>query len=191
MGGLGSFVGKGQSGGLFGMLDQAKKVARAYYTAELPPDGSGAPRHVTRLDIVLKTDPFDAASASTLKLVQTWLYEELPRSALIDGLTAEVYGVTANACDLAEITEADRVRVNVLILAGIFLILVVLVRRPWLALYLLGTVLFSYYATLGATLLAGTLWSGRPLEQVDWRVPFFLFTILVAVGEDYNIRSRR
>jgi RND superfamily putative drug exporter len=31
------------------------------------------------------------------------------------------------------------------------------------------------------------LWTGRPLEQVDWRVPFFLFTILVAVGEDYNI----
>src|SRR5262249_60931916 len=56
-----------------------------------------------------------------------------------------------------------------------------------LALYLLVTVLFSYYATLGATVLAGTVWSGRPLEQVDWRVPFFLFTILVAVGEDYNI----
>ena len=30
-------------------------------------------------------------------------------------------------------------------------------------------------------------WNGRPLGQVDWRVPFFLFTILVAVGEDYNI----
>jgi RND superfamily putative drug exporter len=95
--------------------------------------------------------------------------------------------VTVNACDLAEVTEADRARVNVLILAGIFVILMVLVRRPWLALYLLATVLFSYYATLGATMLAGTLWSGRPLEQVDWRVPFFLFTILVAVGEDYNI----
>jgi RND superfamily putative drug exporter len=187
MGNLGNFVGKGQSGGLFDMLDQAKKVAREYYTAELPPEGSGPARHVTRIDIVLKTDPFDAASAGTLKLVQTWLNEELPHSALIDGLTAEVYGVTANACDLAEITEADRARVNVLILAGIFVILMILVRQPWLALYLLVTVLFSYYATLGATLLAGTLWSGRPLEQVDWRVPFFLFTILVAIGEDYNI----
>ncbi|MCI4368626.1 MAG: MMPL family transporter, partial [Thermoplasmata archaeon] len=28
---------------------------------------------------------------------------------------------------------------------------------------------------------------GRPLGEVDWRVLFFLFTILVAVGEDYNI----
>ena len=49
------------------------------------------------------------------------------------------------------------------------------------------TVLFSYYATLGATTLLATWWTGRPLGEVDWRVPFFLFTILVAVGEDYNI----
>ncbi len=188
MGSLGSYVGKGQSGGLFGMLDQAKKVAREYYVADLPSQGrDSAGLHVTRIDVVLKTDPFDTASADTLKLIQTWLNEELPQSALLDDVKAEVYGVTVNACDLAEITEADRARVNVLILAGIFAILVVLVRRPWIALYLLVTVLFSYYATLGATLLAGTLWSGRPLEHVDWRVPFFLFTILVAIGEDYNI----
>jgi RND superfamily putative drug exporter len=188
MGSLGNYVGKGQ-GGLFGILDQARKAAREYYVSTLPAaDGSGGTKsYVTRIDVILRSDPFDAASAATLKLVQTWLNEELPRSALIEGVTAEVYGVTANACDLAEVTEADRARVNVLILAGIFLILLVLVRKPALALYLLVTVLFSYYATLGATLLAGTIWSGRPLEHVDWRVPFFLFTILVAVGEDYNI----
>jgi RND superfamily putative drug exporter len=48
-------------------------------------------------------------------------------------------------------------------------------------------VLFSYYATLGATTLMAHWCHGRPLGEVDWRVPFFLFTILVAVGEDYNI----
>src|SRR5439155_10447481 len=94
----------------------------------------------------------------------------------------------ASVCqDLAQVTESDRFRVNSLVLAAIFLILLLLVRRLWLAAYLLATVLASYYAALGGTVLAGTFWTGAPLPSVDWRVPFFLFTILVAVGEDYNI----
>src|SRR5205085_116065 len=99
----------------------------------------GPKRYATRLDVVLKTDPFAAGSAVTLRLLQTWLHEELPRSALVPGLTAECYGVTVNAQDLAAVTEADRARVNGLILLGIFLILMVLVRRPVFALYLLAT----------------------------------------------------
>jgi len=49
------------------------------------------------------------------------------------------------------------------------------------------TVLLSYYATLGLTALFASHWAGRPLGPIEWRVPFFLFTILVAIGEDYNI----
>src|SRR5262249_32035499 len=71
--------------------------------------------------------------------------------------------------------------------AGVLVILLVLVRRLWLAAYLLVTVLLSYYATLGATALFATWLTGRPLGVIEWRVPFFLFTILVAVGQDYNI----
>src|SRR5205814_928584 len=78
-------------------------------------------------------------------------------------IQAECYGVTVNSRDLAQVTEADRKRVNGLVLAAIFLILIVVVRRLWLALYLLATVLLSYYATLGATTLVGSWWAGRPL----------------------------
>jgi RND superfamily putative drug exporter len=164
----------------------AQAAARNHYVATI--GNRGSRRSVTRLDVVLKSDPFDPASTRTLGVLQTYLREELPRSSLpLGGVEAEVYGMTVNARDLAEITQSDRTRVNMLILAGIFLILLALVRRPWLAAYLLATVLLSYLATLGATALVGTLWSGRPLFQIDWRVPFFLFTILVAVGEDYNI----
>src|SRR5262249_987870 len=100
---------------------------------------------------------------------------------------AETYGVTVGARDMADVTEGDRARINVLVLLGIFLILLILVRRVELAAYLLATVLLSYFATLGATTLMAHWYSARPLGEVDWRVPFFLFTILVAVGEDYNI----
>ena len=197
-------------------LEQANRAAREFYCTTLPPErgsriedggskiegrktlassilassssqGAG-PRFVTRLDVVCRSDPFDPESKATLGLIQTWLERELPPSVgHLGGVQAECFGVTVSSADLAQVTEADRARVNLLVLAGIFLILLILVRKPWLAAYLLITVLFSYYATLGATVLAGHFYSGRPLDHVDWRVPFFLFTILVAVGEDYNI----
>jgi RND superfamily putative drug exporter len=168
-------------------LEDLHKKACQHYLAAIPGD-KGETEYVTRLDIILKSDPFGADSANTLKTVQVWLNGEMPRTTFLEQpARAECYGVTANAQDLAVVTEADRLRVNGLVLAAIFLILLVLVRTPWLAAYLLLTVLLSYFAALGATVLAGTLWTGAPLDHLDWRVPFFLFTILVAVGEDYNI----
>jgi RND superfamily putative drug exporter len=167
-------------------INTAARSAHDFYVAEV---GEGKDRrYVTRLDIVMKSDPFDSQSQATLQLIRLWLDKDLPEFApKVGPVQAECYGVTVSSSDLATITEADRTRVNFLVLGGIFAILLWLVRKPWLAAYLLATVLFSYLATLGATAIVGTLWSGRPLGQVDWRVPFFLFTILVAVGEDYNI----
>ncbi len=168
-------------------FEQADRNTREFYLATLPHAADGR-RYVARIDVVLRSDPFGPESGDTLDVIQAWLRNELPAQAMgLGGAGAECYGVTVNARDLASVTEADRWRVNVLVTGGILAILVVLVRRLWLAAYLLGTVLVSYLAALGATALAGALWAGRPLGAVDWRVPFFLFTILVAVGEDYNI----
>jgi RND superfamily putative drug exporter len=164
----------------------ADRAARDFYVAELSPETDD--RFITRLDVVLGSDPFDTRSHATLELIETWLGQSLPRwNASLGSVRGDCYGVTVSARDLARVTENDRLRVNTLVSAGIFVILLILVRRLWLAAYLLVTVLFSYYCTLGATALIGTLWAGRALGEVDWRVPFFLFTILVAVGEDYNI----
>jgi putative drug exporter of the RND superfamily len=174
-----------------GLAGQVNRTAREFYLARLP-SASGKPRdpprQVTRLDVVPQSDPFDPHTVPTLDLIQLWLREHLPNSTgSLGPVRAECYGVTVNARDLAAVTESDRGRINTLVLAGIFLILLLLVRRPTTAAYLLLTVLFSYYATLGMTTLVAHWWGGRPLFEVDWRVPFFLFTILVAVGEDYNI----
>lgn len=165
------------------VTDRVGKATRAHYLAT-----AGEGRHVTRLDVVLHTDPFDPRGAETLELLQLYLREQLPALAAEQGeVRAETYGITVSARDLAQVTERDRQRINWLVLGGIFLILLVLVRRPGLAAYLLVTVLLSYFATLGATAVLAHVWHERPLGEVDWRVPFFLFTILVAVGEDYNI----
>jgi RND superfamily putative drug exporter len=171
-----------------GVADQIQKAAREFYVAHLPQQPGEPERQVTRLDIILKSDPFAPESKRTLEVIELWLDENLPSSAAsFAPVVTATYGVTVNARDLAEVTENDRWRINLLVTAAIFLILLILVRQPAMAAYLLATVLLSYAAALGATTLVAHAWTGRPLGEVDWRVPFFLFTILVAVGEDYNI----
>ena len=169
-----------------GVSDQVAKSTRAFYLTRV---GSGdEARNVTRLDVVLKTDPFEPRSVETLARLRLWVRESLPEMTGDFGtVRAECFGVTVNAHDLAEVTERDRRWINAMVIGGIFLILLFLVRHPGLAAYLLVTVLLSYYATLGATTILAHTWHGRPIGEIDWRVPFFLFTILVAVGEDYNI----
>jgi RND superfamily putative drug exporter len=96
-------------------------------------------------------------------------------------------GTTASVRDLAAVMGRDRLRIEVLVLVSVFVILVVLLRRIVVPLYLLLSVLFSYYATLGVSFIVFWLLDPAGFSGIDWKVAVFLFTILIAVGEDYNI----
>ena len=184
----GSFLTTGLSSLRQGIDQQVRKAASQHYNAVIEPADDKPRRHVTRLEVVLDTDPFDPQSIPVLGRIQAWLGSELPVDARNFGaVRAETYGITVGADDLARVTESDRRRINILVLVAVLLILLALVRDILLASYLLASVVFSYLSTLGATMLLAHYGFHRPFGEVDWRVPLFLFVILVAVGEDYNI----
>jgi putative drug exporter of the RND superfamily len=140
----------------------------------------------TRFDLVLEHGPFSKESVAALDRVDGVIRDALPAELREE---AQVYlsGPTASVRDLQAVVQQDRTRIEVLVLAGVFVILVLLLRRLVVPVYLLLSVLFSYYATLGVTMAVFWLLDPHGFDGLDWKVAIFLFTILIAVGEDYNI----
>jgi RND superfamily putative drug exporter len=144
------------------------------------------PATVTRLELVTSDDPFSRDSIRQLTRLETELKSEWARLTR-EPATFHILGPTASIRDLKSVTDRDQVRIDLLATVGVFLILVILLRRFAVCVYLILSVLLSYLATLGVTYLAFWALDGAEFAGLDWKVPMFLFTILIAVGEDYNI----
>jgi RND superfamily putative drug exporter len=71
------------------------------------------------------------------------------------------------------------------VLAVVFLILVLLLRAVTGPLMLMATVVLSYFAALGLSLLVFEAFADFPGEDPSY--PLFAFIFLVALGVDYNI----
>ncbi len=159
-----------------------ERAARDYYLTDL----GGRAKVGARFDVILQDNPFSRSARANLERIEDAMLGALPESAQA---SARLYamGPTASVRDLETVAQHDRQRIQLLVLGSVFVILVLLLRRLVVPIYLLMSVLFSYYVTLGVTFCL--FWALDPagFTGIDWKVAIFLFTILVAVGEDYNI----
>lgn len=152
------------------------------YTTDL-----GGRKHVgTRLDLVLDRNPFGRDAVDDLDRLEGTIKDALPAN-LRDGTKLYFLGPTSSIRDLGRVHDSDHTRISILVLSAVFVILVILLRAPFVSLYLVLSVLFSYYATIGVTYLFFWALDPHHFAGLDWKVSTFLFTILIAVGEDYNI----
>ena len=157
-----------------------------------------------RIDVVFDVDPFARDAVARLDQAQAALKASLKKFSQPapeedeeeaapppqDYSDAKVLalGSTASIRDLKLSTDRDQIRINVFVSIAVFLVLMLLLRQPLLCAYLILTVIFSYLVTLGAAyLLFWFLSADAEFVGLDWKVPVYLFTLLLALGEDYNV----
>ncbi|MDE0975033.1 MAG: MMPL family transporter [Candidatus Nanopelagicales bacterium] len=123
--------------------------------------------------------PSDSAQAEVVIGNLRTSFESIPDAQ------ARVGGPTAVAFDINEANLRDRKVIIPTVLIVILIILIILLRAFNAPIVLVGTVLLSYFATLGACALAFNYIFDFP--GADPSFPLFAFVFLVALGVDYNI----
>lgn len=156
---------------------------RESFDAYISPDG-----HLTRIDLVQSDRLFSPEALdqviSLRRKLREWL-AEMPEDTPGGRPRVAITGPNAISADTRSLTQSDQVLSWIIVPLGVFFILLITLRDPLACVNLIATMVLTYLFALGVTHVVFVTWLGA--EGIDWKVPYFLFVLLVAVGVDYNV----
>ncbi|CAN2255126.1 putative transporter [Bacillus subtilis] len=142
-------------------------------------DGKGV-----QLSVVLDSNPYSEQAITTINQIKKAVANEVDGTPLEDAQI--VYGgVTSMNADLKELSTTDFSRTMVIMIIGLFIVLTILFRSMIMPIYMIASLLLTYYTSISITELIFV--NGLGNAGVSWAVPFFSFVILIALGVDYSI----
>ncbi len=144
--------------------------------------------NAARMDVIVGPDPFSAEAAQIVgKIERTLARLSKDTNSFWENTEFHLAGTTVGIRDLRDVTQSDTVRIRWLTVLAVYLVLIGITRRAGVSAYMIASVLLTYLVTLGSVWLLFNWIAGDDFPGLDWRVPLFLFVILVAIGQDYNV----
>ena len=136
------------------------------------------------MEVILSEDPY---SPEAIDIVGN-LKETVSRAIVntpIEGSVVAFGGISSINSDLAEVSSNDFTRTVTIMLVSLLVVLMVLLRSLIMPIYMIASLLLTYYTSLAITELIFV--NGLGYDGITWAVPFFGFVMLVALGVDYSI----
>jgi putative drug exporter of the RND superfamily len=155
-------------------LADFQKAAKAF----ISPDG-----HSARYLVQTKLNPFSSEAMDQVNEISDIARGAQPNTTLADA-TISMGGFPAALRDTRDYYEHDIRYIITATLIVVLLTLMVLLRAIVAPLYLVGSVVISFFAAIGIGVCVFQFILG---QQLHWSVPPLAFVVLVAVGADYNM----
>ncbi|MFB6467488.1 MMPL family transporter [Cytobacillus sp. Hz8] len=143
-----------------------------------------ADHKVMTMDIIFKENPYSNEAINNIPTIKSTI-DRVTKGTKLENATIAVGGITSTNADLRTISNNDYSRTVMLMLVGIGIILFFLLRSFVMPLYLLVSLVLTYYTSMAISELIFVNILGY--EGIGWAVPFFGFVILIALGIDYSI----
>jgi RND superfamily putative drug exporter len=141
-------------------------------------------RKIIKFDVVFAGNPYDTETLGRTDDLNGAIQRALQGTGFEKAAFA-VEGVTSMNNDLQHISADDYSRTMMLMLIGITIILIVLFRSIVMPIYLMLSLLVTFYTSMAITEVIYVRMLGY--EGISWAVPFFGFVMLMALGIDYSI----
>lgn len=166
-----------------GNMEDATRVAAALrrdpqIAAVSPRFQEDARAGLVRVEATLKADPYSDTARAAVPRLRRALARAAPDGAYVGGPTAIDY-------DSRKASARDTKVIIPIALVLVLVILIVLLRAIALPLLLMGTVVASFFASLGVSYLLFEHLFDFP--GADPGLPLYVFIFLVSLGVDYNI----
>lgn len=141
-------------------------------------------RKVMTIDVIFDANPYSTEAIDQVEEVKAAV-ARATKDTKLENATMAVGGMTSTNADLRTVSADDYSRTVVLMLVGISIILVFLFRSIIMPIYIIGSLILTYFTSMGINEVIFVNLLGY--TGISWAVPFFAFVILVALGVDYSI----
>ncbi|MBD5797534.1 MMPL family transporter [Bacillus pseudomycoides] len=137
-------------------------------------------------EVSIKDNPYSIEGMNKIPELRKSL-KQVMKSAEISDANNLIWigGETATLYDTKQTTERDQNVIIPVMIGIIALLLLVYLRSVVAMIYLIVTVVLSFFSALGAGWLL--LHYGMDAPAIQGAIPLYAFVFLVALGEDYNI----
>lgn len=141
-------------------------------------------RQTVKFDVIFNGNPYELETMNQIEELKSAVARGL-QGTTFESAHYEVGGVTSNNHDLNGISDEDYAKTMMFMLIGIGIVLIILFRSIVMPLYLIASLMVTFYTAMAVTEIIFVRWLGH--TGVSWAVPFFGFVMLVALGIDYSI----
>ncbi|GGH74076.1 RND superfamily putative drug exporter [Pullulanibacillus pueri] len=141
-------------------------------------------RKITKLDVVFDVNPYSQTALDQIDKVKAAVNRATEDTPL-ENVKVGIGGATSTFNDLSHISNKDYNHTVLLMLIGIGIVLIFLLRSLVMPIYIIGSLILTYYASMGMSEKIFEHFFGY--AGINWAIPFFGFVMLVALGVDYSI----
>ncbi|WNS42562.1 MMPL family transporter [Paenibacillus sp. MMS20-IR301] len=158
----------------------------SYVDVVSDPQAGAVNSNIAGYDIEFKANPYSIEAMNHIPALRSTVEQALAESG-IENVQDKVWisGQTATQYDTKELGERDTDLIIPVVIGLITLLLLIYLRSVTATVYLVATVILSFFSALGLGWIIIHYLLGA--DAIQGAIPLYSFVFLVALGEDYNI----